>query len=114
MKRILVVEDEPTIAIALQDDLEDEGYAVEAVSDGVTAVAPATAVPRSRVDGSRNAIAESTAARMLRWSLKIAAPERAPPRDERMADQRARQHQGLVADIGSRMPDGIEIGRAHV
>jgi DNA-binding response OmpR family regulator len=38
MKRILVVEDEPTIAIALQDDLEDEGYRVEAVSDGVTAV----------------------------------------------------------------------------
>lgn len=38
MKRILVVEDEPTIAIALQDDLEDEGYGVEAVSDGVTAV----------------------------------------------------------------------------
>ena len=38
MNRILVVEDEPTIAIALQDDLEDEGYQVEAVSDGVTAL----------------------------------------------------------------------------
>jgi len=38
MNRILVVEDEPTIAIALQNDLEDEGYQVEAVSDGVTAL----------------------------------------------------------------------------
>lgn len=39
MKRILIVEDEPVIAIALQDDLEAEGYAVEAVSDGATAAA---------------------------------------------------------------------------
>jgi DNA-binding response OmpR family regulator len=38
MNRILVVEDEPTIAIALQDDLEEEGYRVEAVSDGITAL----------------------------------------------------------------------------
>jgi DNA-binding response OmpR family regulator len=38
MSHILVVEDEPTIAIALQDDLEEEGYRVEAVSDGVTAL----------------------------------------------------------------------------
>lgn len=38
MKRILIVEDEPVIAIALQDDLEAEGYAIEAVSDGATAV----------------------------------------------------------------------------
>jgi DNA-binding response OmpR family regulator len=38
MNQILVVEDEPTIAIALQDDLEDEGYQVEAVSDGLTAL----------------------------------------------------------------------------
>lgn len=34
MSRILIVEDEPTIALALQDDLELEGYEVEAVSDG--------------------------------------------------------------------------------
>jgi len=38
MSKILVVEDEPTIAIALQDDLEEEGYKVDAVSDGVTAI----------------------------------------------------------------------------
>ncbi|MBK5290234.1 MAG: response regulator transcription factor [Acidobacteriia bacterium] len=38
MNHILVVEDEPTIAIALQDDLEEEGYHVEAVSDGLTAI----------------------------------------------------------------------------
>jgi len=37
MARILVVEDEPTIAIGLQDDLEMEGYLVEVVSDGATA-----------------------------------------------------------------------------
>lgn len=37
MARILVVEDEPTIAIGLQDDLELEGYQVEVVSDGATA-----------------------------------------------------------------------------
>jgi DNA-binding response OmpR family regulator len=36
MSRILIVEDEPTIALALQDDLELEGYEVEAVSDGET------------------------------------------------------------------------------
>lgn len=36
MSRILIVEDEPTIALALQDDLEIEGYEVETVSDGET------------------------------------------------------------------------------
>ena len=34
MHRILVVEDEPTIATGLQDDLELEGYAVEVIKDG--------------------------------------------------------------------------------
>jgi DNA-binding response OmpR family regulator len=34
MTRILVVEDEPTIAIGLQDDLQIEGYEVEVASDG--------------------------------------------------------------------------------
>ncbi len=38
MARILVVEDEPDIAMLLHDDLEDEGYHVEVVGDGVTAV----------------------------------------------------------------------------
>ena len=38
MNHILIVEDEPTIALALQDDLEGEGYRVEAVSDGLTAI----------------------------------------------------------------------------
>ena len=37
MTRILVVEDEPTIAAGLQDDLELEGYQVEVVADGRTA-----------------------------------------------------------------------------
>jgi DNA-binding response OmpR family regulator len=37
MPRILVVEDEPTIAMALRDDLELEGHSVDVVSDGVTA-----------------------------------------------------------------------------
>ncbi len=37
MKRILVVEDEPSIALALNDDLRGEGYATEVASDGVTA-----------------------------------------------------------------------------
>ena len=37
MTRILVVEDEPTIAIGLQDDLEAEGYDVEVASDVDTA-----------------------------------------------------------------------------
>lgn len=37
MTRILVVEDEPTIAVGLQDDLELEGYTVEVVEDGATA-----------------------------------------------------------------------------
>lgn len=38
MRRILVVEDEPTIATGLRDDLELEGYAVEVVDDGDVAM----------------------------------------------------------------------------
>ena len=34
MTRILVVEDEPSIAMALEDDLRREGYAVDLVMDG--------------------------------------------------------------------------------
>ena len=37
MSRILVVEDEPAIALGLEDDLKLEGYQVEAVTDGATA-----------------------------------------------------------------------------
>ena len=37
MRRILVVEDEPGIALGLEDDLAMEGYQVEVVGDGVTA-----------------------------------------------------------------------------
>lgn len=37
MKRILVVEDEVSIALALGDDLRREGYLVEIVADGETA-----------------------------------------------------------------------------
>jgi DNA-binding response OmpR family regulator len=38
MKRILVVEDEPAIAFGLQLDLTSEGYEVEIVSDGESAL----------------------------------------------------------------------------
>lgn len=37
MTRILVVEDEPGIALGLEDDLRLEGYEVESVADGITA-----------------------------------------------------------------------------
>jgi DNA-binding response OmpR family regulator len=37
MKKILVVEDEGSIALALEDDLRREGYQVEVVADGETA-----------------------------------------------------------------------------
>jgi len=37
MTRILVVEDEPGIALGLEDDLRMEGYNVEVASDGTTA-----------------------------------------------------------------------------
>ncbi|MBK5291343.1 MAG: response regulator transcription factor [Acidobacteriia bacterium] len=37
MKRILVVEDEPAIAMVLEDDLTAEGYQVVVVTDGETA-----------------------------------------------------------------------------
>jgi DNA-binding response OmpR family regulator len=37
MNRILIVEDEPAIALALEDDLTLEGHAVEVVTDGETA-----------------------------------------------------------------------------
>ncbi len=38
MTRILIAEDEPGIALALEDDLKSEGYAVEVVGDGEAAV----------------------------------------------------------------------------
>ena len=38
MTRILVVEDEPGIALALEDDLRLEGYDVEVTGDGAVAV----------------------------------------------------------------------------
>ena len=34
MKRILIVEDEPSIALALEEDLRHEGYATEVAGDG--------------------------------------------------------------------------------
>lgn len=37
MKKILIVEDEPSIALALEDDLRREGYQTEVASDGETA-----------------------------------------------------------------------------
>jgi DNA-binding response OmpR family regulator len=37
MTRVLVVEDEPSIALALEDDLKKEGYEVEIARDGDTA-----------------------------------------------------------------------------
>jgi DNA-binding response OmpR family regulator len=37
MSRILIVEDEPDIAVALEDDLRTEGYEVEVAPDGPTA-----------------------------------------------------------------------------
>ena len=37
MTKILIVEDEPGIALGLQDDLRLEGYDVELISDGITA-----------------------------------------------------------------------------
>lgn len=43
MKRILIVEDEPSIALALEDDLRREGYEPEVVSDGRTAAERACA-----------------------------------------------------------------------
>jgi DNA-binding response OmpR family regulator len=43
MSRILIVEDEPGIAFALQSDLETEGYEVTAVGDGIEAVRRARA-----------------------------------------------------------------------
>ncbi|MBI1876259.1 MAG: response regulator transcription factor [Acidobacteria bacterium] len=38
MPRILIVEDDPAIAVALEDDLRLEGYAVEVVTDGEAAI----------------------------------------------------------------------------
>ena len=37
MKKILIVEDEPSIALALEDDLRGEGYDTEVASDGESA-----------------------------------------------------------------------------
>jgi DNA-binding response OmpR family regulator len=45
MTRILVVEDEPGIALGLEDDLRTEGYEVEVAADGVTAARRAREAP---------------------------------------------------------------------
>ena len=45
MTKILVVEDEPGIALGLEDDLKMEGYEVEVVSDGIAACARALDTP---------------------------------------------------------------------
>jgi DNA-binding response OmpR family regulator len=42
MKKILIVEDEPSIALALEDDLRREGYETEVASDGDAAARKAT------------------------------------------------------------------------
>lgn len=43
MTRILIVEDDPAIAVALEDDLRLEGYTVDVVRDGEAAIARARA-----------------------------------------------------------------------
>jgi len=48
MTRILIVEDEPGIAMALEDDLRSEGYMVEVATDGEAA---AQAARRESFDG---------------------------------------------------------------
>ncbi len=45
MPRILVVEDEPSLAMGLQDDLRLEGYEIEVVADGESACERAVAKP---------------------------------------------------------------------
>ena len=45
MTRILVVEDEPGIALGLEDDLRLEGYEVEVSGDGITALRRARDAP---------------------------------------------------------------------
>jgi len=45
MKRILIVEDDPGIAMALEDDLRAEGYGVDVVTDGETATRQAASGP---------------------------------------------------------------------
>lgn len=49
MKAILVVEDDPGIAMALEDDLRAEGYSVESAADGAVA-------SRRAIDGRFDAI----------------------------------------------------------
>ena len=45
MKRILIVEDEASLALALEDDLRREGYDVRAVADGEAAAREGAAEP---------------------------------------------------------------------
>ena len=44
MTKILIVEDEPAIALGLRNDLKLEGYSVEVAGDGETAVSRATKI----------------------------------------------------------------------
>ena len=45
MVNILVIEDEPSVAIAMRDSLESEGYSVEVASDGSAGFQKASAKP---------------------------------------------------------------------
>jgi DNA-binding response OmpR family regulator len=49
MTRILVVEDEPGLALGLEDDLKTEGYEVEVLADGA---APGPRTPSARPTAS--------------------------------------------------------------
>ena len=58
MTRILVVEDEPGIALGLEDDLRLEGWDVELVADGIAALAACARRTRSTDPAGRDAAGE--------------------------------------------------------
>jgi DNA-binding response OmpR family regulator len=47
--RILVVEDDPTLRLVLQDNLRSEGYDVDVVADGVSGVISRHGGPPQRI-----------------------------------------------------------------
>ena len=86
-RRVLVVDDEPTIVVTLQDDLEEHGYVVVTARDGLTALrwladgafaAVVTDLRLPGVDGAavvRAAHARDLATRILVVSANFAGHE---------------------------------------
>ena len=83
MKKILIVEDEPSIALALEDDLRREGYETEA----------------ALVQELESAKKEEAAAASGSYNQMVGATQKT-----RRAQQRLEQHQAMLQSLAKHLP----------